>query len=97
MPSGVTWTSSAGCFEVRRAFAKGRLKEYGKTSGSRRAVPLRARVVNALPPLRHKRGPLFPAPAGGHININNWRRRQWSPALVAAGIDHRRIYDLRHT
>ena len=33
---------------VRRAFAKGRLKEYGKTAGSRRAVPLRARVVTAL-------------------------------------------------
>ena len=29
---------------VRRAFAKGRLKEYNKTAGSRRAVPLRSRV-----------------------------------------------------
>jgi hypothetical protein len=33
---------------VRRAFAKGRLKEYNKTAGSRRAAPLRSRVVQAL-------------------------------------------------
>jgi integrase len=40
---------------------------------------------------------VFPAPEGGRVNINNWRNRQWTPALVAAGIQHRRIYDLRHT
>jgi integrase len=84
-------------FRVRRAFAKRRLKEYGKTTGSRRAVPLRARVVEALETLDRRRGLLFPAPAGGHIDINNWRGRQWTPALDAAGVQHRRIYDLRHT
>ncbi len=31
------------------------------------------------------------------MNINNWRNRQWTPALAAAGVPHRRIYDLRHT
>jgi integrase len=82
---------------VRRAFAKGRLKEYGKTTGSRRAVPLRAKVVAALEQLEHRRGILFPAPEGGRIDINNWRFRQWTPALAAAGVKHRRIYDLRHT
>jgi integrase len=82
---------------VRRGFAKGRLKEYGKTTGSRRAVPLRARVIAALERLPHRRGILFPAPEGGRIEINNFRHRQWTPALAAAGIDHRRIYDLRHT
>jgi integrase len=44
-----------------------------------------------------RRGLLFLAPAGGHIDINNWRGRQWSPALEAAGVEHRRINDLRHT
>jgi integrase len=80
-------------FRVRRAFAKGRLKECGKTTGSRRAVPLRARVVDAIESLERRRGLVFPAPAGGHIDINNWRRRQWTPALAAAGVEHRRIYE----
>ena len=82
---------------VRRGFAKGRLKEYGKTTGSRRAVPLRARVVAALERLEHQRGILFAAPEGGRIDINNWRFRNWTPSLAAAGVKHRRIYDLRHT
>ncbi len=84
-------------FMVRRGFAKGRLKDYGKTTGSRRAVPLRARVVVALERLPHRRGILFPASEGGRIDINNWRSRSWTPSLAAAGIQHRRIYDLRHT
>jgi integrase len=84
-------------FTVRRGFAKGRLKEYGKTTGSRRAVPLRARVVSALERMSRRRGIVFPAPEGGRIEINNWRNRLWTPSLAAAGIEHRRIYDLRHT
>ena len=44
-----------------------------------------------------RRGILFPAPEGGRIDINNWRNRFWTPALEAAGVKHRRIYDLRHT
>ena len=40
---------------------------------------------------------MFPAPEGGRIEINNWRNRLWTPSLAAAGIEHRRIYDLRHT
>jgi integrase len=82
---------------VRRAYAKGRLKEYGKTAGSRRAVPLRSRAVAALQRLSSRRGLVFPAPEGGRIDINNWRHRSWTPALAAAGVKHRRIYDLRHT
>ena len=44
-----------------------------------------------------RRGILFPAPEGGRIDINNWRNRFWTPSLAAAGVKHRRIYDLRHT
>jgi hypothetical protein len=41
---------------------------------------------------------LFPAPAGGALNLNNWRRRVWAPAVEAAGIARpARIYDLRST
>ena len=31
------------------------------------------------------------------MNINNFRSREWKPALEAAGVAYRRIYDLRHT
>jgi hypothetical protein len=29
---------------------------------------------------------LFPGPAGGLLNPNNWRRRDWAPAVEASGI-----------
>ena len=34
---------------------------------------------------------------GGRVDVNNWRNRSWTPSQEAAGIEHRRIYDLRHT
>jgi integrase len=34
---------------------------------------------------------------GGHIDIERFRHREWTPALRAAGIPHRRLYDCRHT
>jgi integrase len=39
----------------------------------------------------------FPAARGGYIELEKFRSREWAPALRAAGIAHRRIYDLRHT
>jgi integrase len=29
--------------------------------------------------------------------INSFRHRSWTPRQAAAGVEHRRIYDLRHT
>jgi integrase len=86
-----------GVFTVRWAFAKGRLKPYGKTDGSRRRIPLRSKVVAALEELPRRERIVFPASGGGRISINNFRSREWVPALKAAGIGHRRIYDMRHT
>jgi integrase len=40
---------------------------------------------------------VFPPPRGKHLDLENWRRRDWHPALDAAGIPSRRIYDLQHT
>jgi integrase len=97
---GADWTDvdlAARVFTVRRAFAKGRLKAYPKTVRSRRRVPLRAKVLDALGQLPERDGVLFPASEGGRINIDNFRGREWVPALKAAGIAHRRIYDMRHT
>lgn len=35
--------------------------------------------------------------SGKPLDINNFRARVFKPALVAAGIDHLRIHELRHT
>ena len=86
--------------QVRRAFTRGRLKEWGKTERSRRRVPLRDRVLDALNDIpRRLDVPLvFPSARGGYVDLHNFRAREWIPAIKAAGIEpRRRIYDMRHT
>src|SRR5512132_1077921 len=82
---------------VRRGDSKGRLKEYGKTTGSRRSGPLRARAIGALERLPIATGSCSRRPrVGGSTSTTGATgrgRRRWRPA----GIRHRRIYDLRHT
>jgi integrase len=85
---------------VRRSFVDGRTKEYGKTARSRRNVPLTARALQALDqlPARIDTPLLFPARAGGHIDLDNWRRREWVPAVEAAGLSgDLSPYSMRHT
>jgi integrase len=31
------------------------------------------------------------------LDLHNWRRDEWKPALKAAGVDHGTPYTLRHT
>ena len=42
-------------------------------------------------------GLVFVAPEGGFLRIENFRRRVWNPAIVAAGVAPLRLHDLRHT
>ena len=71
-----------------------------KTKNSVREVPLTGRALEALAelPLRLDRPLLFPAPAGGPLNLDNFRKRQWAPAVEAAGVRTPATpYDLRDT
>ena len=97
---GADWMDldpAAGVFTIRRAYAKGKLKTYAKTARPRRRVPIRRKVIAALETIPGRKGTVLPALGGGQIDINNWRSRKWTPALKAAGVEHRRIYDMRHT
>ena len=90
----------AGILNVRRTVSSGDVVELAKTSRSRRQVPLSARALaalDALPP-RLDTPLLFPAQRGGVLNLDNWRSREWSPAVEAAGVaTPARIYDMRST
>lgn len=83
---------------VQRRFTQGLVKQGTKTGGLR-LVPFGEKVLAALDsmPPRIDTPILFPAPRGGYIDDNKFRWREWTPALRAAGIPHRRINDMRHT
>jgi integrase len=99
-PEGHDVDRRAGILVVRRTVSSGEVVELTKTTRSRREVPLTAAArgaLDALPP-RLDTGLLFPAPGGGLINLDNFRRREWGPAVAAAAIPTpARIYDLRST
>lgn len=90
----------AGVVNVLRTVSDGEVVELAKTNVSRRQVPLTRRALGALDalPARLATPLIFPAPQGGLLNLDNFRRRQWAPAVEAGGVRRpARIYDLRST
>ena len=74
-----------------------------KSSASRRSVAVPGVVCTALeahlaayaePGIE---GLVFPAPEGGFLRIENFRKRVWTPAVIAADVAPLRLHDLRHT
>jgi integrase len=91
--------TKAGVLHVRRVYTDGRVREYGKQSGSIRRVPLRQRAAEALRahPWRLDTPLVYPGERGGYLSLHAWRRDEWYPALEAAGLAKLPPYAMRHT
>jgi integrase len=91
----------AGVLSVKQTVSGGEIVELGKTSRSRRQVPLSPRALaalDALPTPMQRSTLIFSSPEGCLLHLDNFRHREWSPAIKAAGIAKpARIYDTRHT
>lgn len=85
---------------VRQTLRDGGIVTVAKTEAAVRTVSLQSRAVWALDRLArpiNRDALVFRSPDGCLINLSNWRRRVWFPALDAAGLDRRPIYQMRHT
>jgi integrase len=104
---------AAGALTIRRTYSKGLLREYGKTPGSFRRIPLRPLVIDCLRDTGRigvgldPAGLLFPPRTGDFIDLHHFRARVWRGAVIGAGfyeLDEkgeekptRTPYALRHT
>jgi integrase len=89
---------------VRQVLSASELRDGAKTPGSVREVPLTSQALAAFARIELARPStietrlLIPAPGGGLLNPDNFRRRVWTPAVEAAGVAKpARPYDLRST
>jgi integrase len=90
----------ASVVSVTQTVSEGEVTPLAKTTRSRRQVPLSRRACAALDrlPARLDTPLLFPAPDGGLLDLSNFRRRLWTPAITSSGVAKpARIYDLRST
>ena len=88
-----------GLLHVRRVYVNSRVKDYGKTQGSIRTIPLSARVVEAFNrmPRGIGGGLVFPGSRGKHMSLSHWRRNVWYSALEKAELEKRVPYAMRDT
>lgn len=103
---GLTWSHvRERTLLVERAVSFGAIE--GTKTGRRRTVPLVGPLAQDLSEWRlHAGRPhadavlVFPGHAGGPWTLTayqNWRRRTYTPAATAAGVERPRPYDLRHS
>ena len=93
----IDWTNAVASIE--RVHSQGRTKPCMKSDRQRRRVPLRAKVLEALDrhPRRIDTRLVFPSREGDYLKLPTFRLRHWTPALRAAGVEHRSVYTTRHT
>lgn len=77
----------------------GRLEETTPKNHQARSVPIPDFILDLLEPrLRlDAEAILFPAPEGGRLFNENFRKNFWQPALKRADLKPMRIHELRHT
>jgi integrase len=74
-----------------------------KSAAGRRSVALPRLVADELEehlhglPEQSAEALVFPAPEGGYLHLENFRKRVWLPAVEEAGVAPLRVHDLRHT
>ncbi|MGH3084901.1 MAG: site-specific integrase [Gaiellaceae bacterium] len=87
---------NAKVLHVRRVLVGGNLRPYGKTAHALRVVPLAERALEDHP-ARIDTPLLFSTDRATPIDLHRWRARHWTPALRAAGLEHRGPSAMRHT
>jgi hypothetical protein len=89
-----------GVVNVSRTVSEHEVVELGKTCRSHRQVPLSRRATTALEALPARLGTplLIPSRTGELLHESRFARREWRPAIKAAGIaTPARLYDVRST
>ena len=96
------WASldlDAKTLRIERGWHRGRI--VSTKTGRARTVDLSSQLVEVLKHYRRESarlgGRVFVTASGLPLDVTNWRRHAWLPALAAASLPPHRIHDLRHT